>query len=158
MYQLFPKPKPTKQKGKPKKRGPTERQYLENQLDSLVSRYVIMRDRGCVTPHKNCGGNLTCSHFYPRGKKRVRYDLVNCNCQCSNCNSRHNRYTSYYTEYMLARYGAEKFSELTRLANFEKWEWAVPELRNMVLNITLMVSELNDHPLPALVEEGGLEK
>jgi Bacteriophage Lambda NinG protein len=155
---LYPKPKPIKQKGKPKRRGPSERQYLENQLDSLVSRYVIMRDRGCVTPSRGCYGDLTCSHFYARGKKRVRYDLINCNCQCSKHNNRHNRFQSYYADYMLCHYGHEQFAEMTRLANFEKWEWSVPELRQMVLNMSVMLSELSSRSLPALVEEVGQEK
>jgi hypothetical protein len=153
---LYAIPKPTKQKRVIKHRGPTEKQYLENRLDTLVSQYVILRDRGCVTPSATCSGSMTCSHYYARGKKRVRFDLTNCNCQCATHNGRHNHFTSYYTKYMLAHYGTKKFAELTNLANTEHWEWTVPELRQMVVDMIELISKTEPHLLPLV--EAGFEK
>lgn len=126
-----PHPKPSRRKSKGKKKSVSQRKILETLLDRLVSQIVILRDGGCVTPGK-CSGRLTCSHYYGRTKKRVRWDLRNCNCQCSKHNLRHNNFQSYYGEYMLTRYSMEDLVELAQLANFEGWKFSVSELEQMV--------------------------
>jgi hypothetical protein len=126
----YPKPKPLKHKKK--RKSVSRRVYLERTLDKLVSDIVILRDGGCVTPN-GCSGHLTCSHFYPRGQKKVRYSLVNCNCQCSTHNRRHNYYESYYAEYMLKTYTKEQLLEVVEGANIKGWKWTVPELERILL-------------------------
>jgi hypothetical protein len=127
-------PKPTKRKKKfVKKLAPTKskRKILENLLDNLVSQIVRLRDGGCVTPG-NCHGNLTCSHYYPRGAKRTRWDLRNCNCQCAGHNKRHNYQPSFYGEYMLKTYSTGDLVELAEWANLGNWKFSIPELELMV--------------------------
>jgi hypothetical protein len=104
---------------------------LEKELWDLTAQYVKARDKKCVT----CGTDqkLTLSHWQKCGKQRIRYDLRNCNCQCSSCNNRHNYYTAYYDNYVLRHYGAKAMLELIELAMLPKWKWSVIQLREMVL-------------------------
>jgi hypothetical protein len=130
------KEKKQKQRIKPKskkskKTSVGERTNLEILLDRLVSSIVILRDGDCVTPGR-CSGQLTCSHYYGRTKKRTRWDLRNCNCQCFGHNGRHNNFQSYYGEYMLEHYSVEDLKDIAHLASFEKWQFTISELREMV--------------------------
>ncbi len=125
-----PYPKPKKHK-KRKQTLSSRRKYLENLLDRLTSQIVIMRDKGCITP-AHCSGRLTCSHYYGRSAKRVRWDLRNCNCQCAGHNLRHNNFQGYYGEYMLAKYTKEDLKELAHLASIDHFKWTIPELELLV--------------------------
>jgi len=136
----FPKPPPKPKKPKkwisskshkPKKKSISRRKQLEVLLDRLTSQIVILRDGGCVTPG-GCSGKLTCSHYYPRGKKKTRWSLVNTNCQCFGHNGRHNRWPSYYGEYMLKTYSKEQLIQIAEDANQKSWKWSIGELELMV--------------------------
>lgn len=88
---------------------------IHNKLDTVVSKIVRQRDKYCIT----CGTTegLTCSHFIPRGKFGTRWDLFNCNCQCSICNLNHDHDKGPYTAYMLATYGQGVIDELRRVCS-----------------------------------------
>ncbi len=89
------------------------RRWLIAELDKLTSIIVRKRDRRCVT----CGSyqGLQCSHFYSRRYLAIRFNLVNCNAQCRDCNRLHNTDTAPYQRYMQARYGEEAVAALDRL-------------------------------------------
>lgn len=89
------------------------RRWLIAELDKLTSIIVRRRDRRCVT----CGSyqGLQCSHFYSRRYLSIRFNLVNCNAQCRDCNRLHNMDTVRYRRYRQATYGEEAIAELDRL-------------------------------------------
>jgi len=119
-----------KQKKQKRRRSKSERRQLEEKLWNLTADFVKARDGCCVT----CGATegLTISHWIPAGKQRIRYDLRNCNCQCSTCNGAHNHWHYYYDNYMLKTYGESVMVELTELAMPKKWKWSVIDLRALV--------------------------
>ena len=90
----FPKPVRVKK---------TSRKALVRKLDSLVSKYVIARDKKCV----NCGKreNLTGGHLFSRAAYSTRWDVNNVFCQCIGCNMRHE-----YDPYPLTSYFIEKYN------------------------------------------------
>ena len=92
----------------------SSRRWLIRELDIHTSRTVKQRDRRCVT----CGARqgLQCSHFYPRRRLAVRFDLRDCNAMCAGCNRRHNADPEPYLAYMLGRYGPEVVAEIERLS------------------------------------------
>jgi hypothetical protein len=89
------------------------RKWLIEQLDILTSIIVRKRDRSCVT----CGSRrkLQCSHFYSRRYLSIRFNLINCNAQCRDCNLLHNEMRAPYEDYMLETYGESAVAELDQL-------------------------------------------
>jgi hypothetical protein len=121
----------------------TERQVIDDQCMELLKQIVRLRDKTCVTPGKSCGGYLCASHWKPRGQKQVKYDLRNVNCQCSNCNQRHNHYTSFYDIYMMRKYGPEVVLELEEKASVILWKWTIPELREILIGLQKVYDDLS---------------
>ena len=107
----YPKPvsKPKKKRRLPRTRK-TPIGKLKRLADSAMSKYIIARDKKCVT----CGVavGLTNSHLITRGKNSVRWDDVNCNCQCFSCNLRHEHYPEYYTQWFIQNYGLMMYEDL----------------------------------------------
>lgn len=125
----------------------TERKKLIAELDRLTSLIVILRDKDCITPKGGCHGRLTCSHYYPRGIMRLRWDLNNCHCQCSGHNLRHNYNTSYYDLWMYNHYPKDELRELARLAALPIYKWGIAQLRELFAQYqTLYQGMLRDKP------------
>ena len=84
---MFPK-----EKDKPKKERKKTKTQLRKIADKVFSEYIRRRDKGkCYT----CGKQdeikkMQCGHFIPRQFLAVRYDEVNCHCQCYACNMLYN--------------------------------------------------------------------
>lgn len=118
-----------------------ERKKLIKQCDDLVSLIVRKRDRYCVC----CGASerLQCGHLIKRGKSSTRFSLINCNCQCSSCNFKHNHYPEYYTNWFLTRYGIEMFKVLVKESDQEK-QWRVLELRKLKENLQKQLRDLEE--------------
>jgi hypothetical protein len=127
---MVAKPKPIKQKKKRGGKTHSERSTLDTECMEYIKMIVRLRDGGCVTLGASCGGYLTASHWQKRGKQYTRYDLRNINCQCSNCNGRHNNYTSYYDAFMLKKYGYDICLELSERASMS-WKWSIVQLREI---------------------------
>ncbi len=106
-------PKPTKQIKK-KKRVRRERKTpiakLKRQADSLMSKYVIARDKKCVT----CGSTSqpNCGHLISRRCNSVRWDFVNCNLTCYPCNFLHTHRPERYTQWFIKNYGSLMYEDL----------------------------------------------
>jgi hypothetical protein len=134
---MVAKPKPKKTIKSKKKKSPSERKKLVYALDTIVSLIVRKRDGECVTK-SNCYGSLTCSHYFDRTNWGIRWDLRNCNAQCSSHNNSHNYHTYAYSEYMKKRYGNAIFGML--LAEETKYrkngKWTTPELRDLLVKLT----------------------
>jgi hypothetical protein len=135
-WKMIPKPKPTKQPKGKKKRPPSERKILVKQLDDLVSLIVRKRDGQCVTPG-NCYGFLTCSHYYKRENWGLRWNLENCNCQCSAHNRAHNYHEYAYSEYMCKHYGRDVFSELLAYERAYRAgpKWTIPQMIDLLAEL-----------------------
>lgn len=97
-------------KPKPQKRKKTDRKRLISALDKIVSKIVIWRDGQCV----QCGttNRLTNGHLITRSCYSVRWDLRNCNCQCSGHNFAHENHPEYYTDWYIKRFGVADYEEL----------------------------------------------
>jgi hypothetical protein len=108
-------PKTTKRKPIAEK---TQRE-LEKTLDRIFSEYIRLRDADdngyckCVT----CGNTyhwkeIHNGHFIGRANKAVRYNEINCHCQCVRCNSHRQGEHHLYRLYLVNRYGKEAVERL----------------------------------------------
>lgn len=106
------------------------RRRLILQADRLTSRYVILRDKFCVT----CGTSegLTNSHLFKRGRIPLRFDLENCNCQCATCNGLHNTDPRPYEQWFIRKFGQKKFDDL-QVRSYQISQFRTPELKEIVL-------------------------
>ena len=94
---------PRKSKRKPRIRVVPYLKLLK-QADAVFSRWIRERDGWkCIV----CGSTerIQCGHFVPRGRKAVRFDVVNCNAQCADCNWAHNYNPGPYTKALLSKWG-----------------------------------------------------
>ena len=118
--------KPVRTKRKKKYRSPLKR--IMDECDELVRQIIKKRDHACVT----CGktreqSRLDVGHLKPRGKKRVRWDLTNCNAQCPPCNNLHRFNQSLYELWYIKQYGMDAFVTLTELA-IPVWQPRLPDM------------------------------
>jgi hypothetical protein len=111
------------------KRMPKTRKQFIKVLDEMCSIYVRARDGHCVC----CGSTyqLQCGHYIKRGKMRLRWDIRNCNCQCRDCNFRHNQYPHFYEGYMRRHYGDAVLDDLEKLSEYSSWKWTLEELQEL---------------------------
>lgn len=109
-----------------------ERKRLIKKCDELVSLIVRKRDKRCVC----CGSTerLQCGHLIKRGKASTRFDLMNCNAQCSRCNFRHNHYPEHYTNWFLTIYDATTFRGLVH-QSLQPKKWTYEELTELKTNL-----------------------
>lgn len=111
------------------------RKKLIQKLDTIVSLIVRARDGHCVTPTEKCTKVLQCSHLIKRGKLPTRFDLDNCNCQCSYHNYLHNNYPEIYTEWWLNKYGQEAYNKL--ISDSQRiWKPSNAELESLLEHLT----------------------
>jgi 5-methylcytosine-specific restriction endonuclease McrA len=105
------------------------RRKLKDELDRITSLLVRARDRRCVT----CGTteNLECSHYFKRGYLATRWNLTNCNAQCSRENGIHNVNPFKYRAYMVKLIGEDGLDELFKLRN-SVWRPTDDELRSLL--------------------------
>lgn len=112
---------------KPKKRSVSK---LKKELDGLFSKFIRYRDQGqCYTcPKKDDPKRMQNGHFVPRQYLSVRYDEVNCHCQCYACNMLYNGQPSAYAARLERDYGKgtvamleSRRQEITRDFNYEYW-------------------------------------
>lgn len=130
MLRIHPKPKPIKViKRKPRKKK-TNRQTLERQADFLMRDIVLKRDQFCVCPAPKNGHTdvLQCGHLITRGRGSVKYDLRNCNAQCSGCNARHEHFAEIYTSWFIREFSVETYQTLVENSEIVK-KLSVEELQ-----------------------------
>lgn len=114
---------------KPIKAKKLTQKSLVKQLDVIVSKLVIARDKKCV----QCGSTtkLTCGHLFGRRAYSTRWDLVNCNCQCWACNYGHGLDTSKYTRWFMGKYGLPVWDALYLRFHTPR-KWKVMDLQAML--------------------------
>lgn len=92
----------------------TELQILKGKLDKIFSKYIRERDKHtCVVCWSKDNPNNW--HFITRSCLSLRFDEINCNCQCASCNKTHEQFTKPYEDFMINKYGKEKVEELHQI-------------------------------------------
>lgn len=96
-----------KEKDKPKKERKKTKTQLRKIADKVFSEYIRRRDNGkCYTCKKQDDWKrMQCGHFIPRQYLSVRYDEVNCHCQCYACNMLYNGQPGAYATRLDRDYG-----------------------------------------------------
>lgn len=91
----------------------TKKKITEKNLDDAVSLFVRNRDKRCV----RCGSDkaLTCSHFYTRNARSVRWDLENLDTVCWGCHSYwERRKNGEYLDWKKKQLGTTRFLALRK--------------------------------------------
>lgn len=115
---------------------------LKTQLQALMRKIVILRDKECVTcpiwreilPNgwNSNSDILQAGHYYARGAKSIKYDLRNVHLQCRTCNSKHRFQQEAFTIYILRKLGKEGLEQLTRDKNTP-----APQIENLGSLLTI---------------------
>ncbi len=80
---------------------------ITRRLDNIVRQIVVSRDVRCVTC--GCNETLQVSHYISRSHISTRWDLRNCNLQCSRCHLKdfHGGFVSQYQNYLKLKHGKD---------------------------------------------------
>lgn len=139
-----PQPKPIKTKQK----SINGQRFLETKADRLVRDIVMLRDFRCVCPPpvKNGHSNvMQPGHLITRGRKYVRWDLLNVHVQCSSCNLLHNHFSEIYTKWFIVEFGEEAYIKLVddsgRMSKLR-----TPDLRVLCDELEKILAYQREHP------------
>ena len=115
-----------------KRKNKSERLKLVDELNTVVSLIVRLRDGKCV----QCWAltRLTCGHLITRSKYVVRWDLDNCHCQCSSCNLSHEYNPHPYTLWYIKKFGKDKYEALVKKSNTSV-KFSDKDLRELLANL-----------------------
>lgn len=111
----------------------SRRKSLENKLDRLFSQYIRQRDGNiCFT----CGASgddtvVQAGHLITRGRRVVRYDPRNGQCQCRTCNLIHEHRPEIFTKKYILKYGAKAYDKLVS-DSWEDKKFTLSELEALV--------------------------
>jgi hypothetical protein len=116
-----------------------KKKALQKKAWFLMSKYVRARDGNrCFTCDK-VTEKPHAGHFKHAPKSnQVSYDFRNINCQCVSCNTFGNGKLDVYAERLVARYGEDVLSDLSRLKfegrkmDVEWWENKIKELEGLI--------------------------
>jgi len=113
------------------------RKGLIKKMDSLVSKYVISRDKRCVL----CASTrqLGNGHLFSRRHFSTRWDTQedgNCQTQCWPCNFKHVRNTYPYQNWYINKFGKSKYDALYRRWNSVS-RMTMPQLREKLEKLPL---------------------
>ncbi len=89
---------------------------LKKELDAIFSKFIRWRDKGqCYTcPKQDDPKYMQNGHFVPRQYLSVRYDEINCHCQCYACNMLYNGQPSRYAQRLKQDFGEDIIDTLER--------------------------------------------
>ena len=87
---------------------------LKKKLDSIFSLYIRHRDDGiCYTCHiQKMPTEMQCGHYVSRTRLLLRWDEMNCHCQCYACNCMKHGDLITYRENLVLDYGLEAIERL----------------------------------------------
>lgn len=123
------------------KKKPT-RKNLVKKLDTIVSKYIRLRDGHCV----QCGTtqNLTNGHIFSRRHYSTRWDISkdgNCHTQCWSHNFTHGYDNYEYYKWYKDRFGEDRFEEL-RGQYIQTKKYSNSELEELYEQIKIKYEEL----------------
>ena len=121
---------------------------LEKVLDKVFSEYIRLvnaADYGytnCFT----CGAghhwqDIDCGHFIPRARQAVRYDRINCQCQCRRCNRIRHGEHDIFRDRLISVYGKETVEQLELKARLGG-SYDAYQLRQMIIEYRGRVKKL----------------
>ena len=99
-----------------KKKKTKKPSQLKKELDGIFSKYIRWRDKGqCYTcPKKDDPKYMQNGHFVPRQYLSLRYDEINCHCQCYACNMLYNGQPSRYAQRLKEDFGEDIIDKLEK--------------------------------------------
>lgn len=101
---------------------------------TVCHSYIRLRDKGkpCISCGKKFNNNFQAGHYFSGGgHKAVKFDEVNINGQCFECNSGSNFDHEAYANGIVERWGSDEMVCLLERAYDEK-RWSKEELRSVV--------------------------
>lgn len=92
---------------------------MKTKLDKIFSLYIRTRDNGvCISCGKKCEiTQCDCGHFFSRGILSLRYNEINCNTQCKECNQFKSGNIKEYEKALKSKYGENIIDELREIKN-----------------------------------------
>lgn len=120
------------------------RKTLIKKLDSIVSKYIRLRDGRCV--QCNAIDNLTNGHVFSRRHYATRWDITddgNCHCQCWGCNYKHSYDNYEYYKWYQDKFGEDRFEEL-RGEYIQTKKYSNYELEELYDKIKIKYEELEN--------------
>ena len=112
--------------------------FWKKKADAVFSIFIRQRGKGiCFT----CGlmrtwKEMQCGHFNSRSHSITRYDEINCQSQCLNCNIWRRGNIPEFALRLDEKYGLGTASALTIKAR-EKYQLTVPELQEIITKYKL---------------------
>ena len=90
--------------------------FLKRKADKLFSLYIRRRDGlYCYTCNKSLTWqNSDCGHYVSRNWLALRYDQINCHCQCKGCNIFKKGNLTVYAVNLENQYGQTVLHDLER--------------------------------------------
>ena len=118
------------------------RKSLIKKLDTIVSKYIRLRDGCCV----QCGTtqNLTNGHIFSRRHYSTRWDISedgNCHTQCWSDNYKHSFDNFDYYKWYREKFGEDRFEEL-RGEYIKSRKYSNVELEELYEQIKIKYEEL----------------
>ena len=106
------------------------------------NRYIVLRDRRCVTCDKT--EHLTCSHLISvTAGDYMRFLQINSHCQCRGCNFKHEYKPEDYTRWFLQHYGVDEYEQLCLLKK-EIRKYTTEEFRTIATRYKLECEALSE--------------
>lgn len=116
-----------------KRRKKTERKKLIERLDAVFSLWIRKRDKGkCFTcPKQGDIKEMQNGHFVPRNNMSLRFDELNCHCQCPQCNVFKKGAMDEYAANIVMTYGEKTLLDLRRRKHETK-KFTLQELKDLI--------------------------
>lgn len=124
----------------------SRRKSAVGKLDKIFSIYIRKRRAHnlfvtCVTCNRpDLWFNMQNGHFIPRGKVGTRWDEINCNVQCPECNEGLSGNLAEYELYLIAEHGEGIIEELQ---NRSRIRITTTEIEDMIILYQRKLDELS---------------
>lgn len=91
---------------------------IKDECDQLVRDIIKLRDDRCFTCPRGRWGAVAIEvgHMYRRGIEVLRWNLLNCNGQCSLCNAAHETDPGPYHVAFIRKYGVDAYGQMETLS------------------------------------------
>ncbi len=124
-----------------KKIKPRNVSRLKKDLDAVFSIWIRHRDQGqCFTcSTKKEPKEMQNGHYVSRSASNLRFDEINCHCQCMPCNVWKHGNMVMYSLRMMEKYGPDIIEKLEREGRRER-RFTIPELLSLIEKYTLTKS------------------
>lgn len=119
------------------------RKGLVKKADIAFSKYIVARDKYCVTCPNIERNTLTCGHLFTRVYYSTRWDEDNAFCTCNKCNLLHERDPFPLTQYFLLKNSISAYNDLHSKAK-QIHKLTDEDLANIILLYEKKLNALQD--------------